>query len=60
MKKYAVYYLVPMEFESVVEAKNKKDAIRKVKEVIGEETKITASWQVLKDVGGLGVAVSES
>jgi flagellar biosynthesis GTPase FlhF len=41
-----VYYKYELEHEAIVKAKSKKEAIKKVKDVIGEDTQITASWKL--------------
>lgn len=46
MPKYAVYYVAQVTQEAIVEAKTKKEAIDKVKEVIGDPIKIEGSWEV--------------
>lgn len=46
MKKYAVMYNITTSFESVVEAENKEEAEKKVKDVIGDPILIESVWEV--------------
>ena len=48
LKRFSVMYNTTTSFESVVNAKTKKEAIAKVKEVVGEPIKIEKSWELRK------------
>ena len=46
LKQFSVMYNTTTSSEAVVNAKTKKEAIAKVKEVIGDPIKIEASWEL--------------
>lgn len=48
MKKWNVIYSVTVEYEAGVYAHTKKEAVERVKEVIGDDAKIVNTWE-LKD-----------
>lgn len=48
LKRFSVSYSTTTSYEALVNAKTKKEAIAKVKEVIGEPIKIEKSWELRK------------
>lgn len=46
MPKYVIYYTAPIVQEAVIGALTKKEAITKVKEVIGKPIKIEQAWEI--------------
>lgn len=46
MKFYCVCYSYRMAFDSTVRAENKKEAIKKVKEIVGEDIRLDGIWEI--------------
>lgn len=46
MKKFTVNYAVTTHYDTVVKAKTKEEAVKKVREVIGDPVDIESAWEV--------------
>ena len=46
-KEFSVCYNYTTSYEAVVKAETKKEAIAKVKEVLGDDITIESSWEVM-------------
>lgn len=57
MKTYCVCYTITTSSETTVRANNKKDAIQKVKEILGDDTVIDGAWETKKKTNAYVVAL---